>query len=1247
MLGLMVACSTTTARDPNTPLQELREQGRATEDADLAAEWLFAELLRPGGSASGAEQARKQIESIERRDSMLALFALGLDDKLHGRLGSAPEHFLGALRNARVSDDPRAPYVAWLAASEAAALRHNAPGLWKRWKPFLREAIDSPQHIGWRARGDLVDWWVVEEWALANPKANELAVRELGCVTDVRLAGPFGLGASADVLRHYPAENPGTWPNHWAPEPGQWSTPKVLETERTSCSVTAKEFAGEGVFYGETFFALDEPKEIILTVQGAIRVWVDDHLVLDRDPRLWGIWPKFGIGLKLVAGRHRVVASLTAPETSVRIMDTQGGPLHARSDGRVGAPYSLVPPQPSGEPNLVSRFIRDGQVVDPKDHILRFLLASLANSEGQGDVANVIFEPLVKDPEKSPGAALFVSAEFTAQDQIFSEEQVRDLVHELHARAAEKDPKLYAARLGLAMWESEQSGPSRAVANLERLAAEFPTVPSVGLSRAATYERLGWRAEHQRAVLDLEKRFPEDPETLMAAIDLHESIGGHAHADELTNTLVRLNPDSEVLFQRALDRADYDAALTELRRLKKRRPETDSLDQRIHAVLLGAAREQETLEQLKKNVKDAPRDSEPRRTLADAELSRGSRNALLQGLVDAVAHGADASGLEEALDLLEGMSELEPYRLDATEVIKSYESRGQHMPGTAARVLDYAAMWIRSDGSSRMLEHEIVRIQSAEGLSRFAEQQPLEGLVLNMRVIKQDGRVLEPEFVAGKPTLTYPHLEVGDYIDTEHVISLSGPAGGDAYVSPQWFFREEDVAYARSEFVVISPSHIALDIEARGNPPRPVIERQPGVIVHRWRVDDSPSAFIEPFGVPLQEVLPSVRVGWGVSLQQRLRSISSQIVALHPLDPRIRRIASRIVEGLPSEPTRPVAQRLFRWVLENVQPGEESDGRRVLISKQGNRWQGFEMLCRALGIPVGYALAKSSLGAAPLGPISESEEFSTPLVRVLSADQETWLTFGTGDQSDKYLPFGYLPAWLRDTEAWTLSVDNATKVRTPSSAGSDETTYEGHLTLDAAGRASGSLTFRFLGATAMQLRGALEYLPSARWRAALESGLVGRKIRGGTIQDYEVKGLDEMEKPLEIRATIVAPNFAQKTNGGLRLSDPFAPRLAKLASQTARETPLLLSSPIEETVKLTITLPTGHAVGSGLLSKELKHGRHLVKIRDAVQGDELTLSRRVSLQAARIAPDQYPGFAAFARDSSTALDSSIQLNRLR
>ena len=176
--------------------------------------------------------------------------------------------------------------------------------------------------------------------------------------------------------------------------------------------------------------------------------------------------------------------------------------------------------------------------------------------------------------------------------------------------------------------------------------------------------------------------------------------------------------------------------------------------------------------------------------------------------------------------------------------------------------------------------------------------------MLRLRVIKPDGRVLEPEPVSGKPTLTLPHLEVGDFIELEHVTPQAGDgAQGREYHGPLWFFREADKGYWQSEFVVISPADRELQIEAHGNVPPPQVKPLGTFVERRWRVDLSPPAELEPGSPPITEFLPTVRVGWGVSLDAHARAHGR---------PRVRRDAARSAaarEGARGRAGRPGERR--------------------------------------------------------------------------------------------------------------------------------------------------------------------------------------------------------------------------------------------------------------------------------------------------------------------------------------------------
>lgn len=1226
----------------HAPVRELRLSASTSSDRDLQARWLIAELISPGGDAALARKARRTLG--ERAGGLLAHLARALDDSAHGRLDSVSAHYLALVQAARTSQDPHAPMLAWFAAHQALLYRRSDPRLLERWAPMLEASTRQPGAIGWRARAELVDLWQ-EGSRLRGERAEEGDLQELGaklhgCLQEVRLAGPFGRQAPNDVTRSFPAEDPGPWPTRFPTDPGVRIPAEVLETEREGCHVRAKDPQDPGVFYAETRVELASTTDVLLAVQGAYAIWINDRPVLRRDPREWGSWPRFGVKVRLPAGRHRVLARIGAPVTSVRLLHIDGRPLQAKTGVDAALPYSLAAPLVLPRANVLDPYLQPGgRFQDPESDLLRFVAAVLAQVESQSDVANAFMEPLLHEPELATGLVLAQSALFTAGDPVFSESQRRDLTRELRERAVRKDPALWHPRLALGLLEGQRKGLPEAARAVRGLVSQFPQVPSIQNELLQLYSELGWKAEYARTALRLAESFPEDPDALEPAIEVLDAEGRGAEADRLVERIQRLDPDREVRLTRALDRRNYDQALRELERIKKRRPQRKDIAQRIHDVMLRAGNHEGSWKKLEAALREDPKSERARLDFADAEMAAGKSNALIRALLDATAEGGPTGRLEEALDLVEGVSELEPYRKDALSVIREYQESGRELAGTAARVLDYAVIWVHGDGSSRMLDHQLIRLQSAEAVTEMAEQPIGDGLLLRMRVIKKDGRILEPELVEAKPTLTMPHLEVGDYLETERISTMAGDGRrGARYLSPRWFFREENIAYAHSEFVVIAPESQPLQIETRNGVPEPEVLKDGAIVVRRWRVDHSPAAPMEPFSAPPVEFLPSVQLGWGVRLQQTLDGLLESATDMAPIDPRVVRIAKRIVDGVPGGDHGEIARRLYRWIVSQVEEGQEDDGRRVIIGRNGNWWRGYLMLCRALGLSVDYAVAQSRLSLPPEGPFSEVSRYSVPLLRVQTGQGERWLTFGS-----KFTPFGYVPAEARGMPAYALSPSQGPiATRVAEDGVLDRVSYQGEVRLGRDGAARVELVQALYGKYATALRDAFSELSPGQIRDLVETRLLGQTLRGARLLKHKIEHLEDPDRALLIRTTSLVPSFAEVSGGALLVSPPFAPRIGQLATLPERQTPLLLVDFPDQVVQLRLHLPKGTRAPK-LDSREITSGNRRVTVRDRIEAGQVLLDRQVVIPAGRIQVADYPEFSRFARSADEALSASIRM----
>lgn len=1239
---LMGACGGG-GRPAATPLAELRAHAREATDPDTVGQWALAEGIERGGNRASAAEAERRLGQV-RGTGLYASLARAVLSEVHGAPKPAAVAYVDLLRAAQTSTDPLAPLASWYAVHHLRALRGSVTNLWKDNGATLDGIRRQPGAIGWRAAAELGDWFVAEAFdagALGGKAYDELAVRAGGCARGVRIAGPFGKGMAPDRRKSWDAERPGPWPPAWAPDPVRRSVPAVRVVQQPRCLAASTERVPDGVFYAETFFAAAEPRDVVISVQGAVAVWVDDALVLERDLREWGVWQRFGTAVHVGSGRHRVLARILDDSTAIRILEPDGRPADVPTDGDATRGYSIVPATPLADPNPLSEVVRTRA---PASWLERWLGAALAQVEGLPDVAAVLLEPLVS-PEDAGPLSLALAADGAPADPLYPEDVRRRNEKTLRERAVRRDPRLWESRAWLAYEEAGRKGLFEGVAPLTELAAQFPDVPLVRQGLARLYGRLAWKAERMQTLAALAKKFPDDVPSLAAYLDALEEDGSVADADAVAERIRRLDPDSELGLARALARHDWKAAIAELERIQTRRPDRKDIAGRIASVLSHSGDPSAAAAALAKALAKHPDDSASRFRLADIGYASGDDKALRRALADALRAGSRTDELRGAIDLLEGATDFEPFRIDSKKVIAEYEAwerAGHHMDGIAARVLDYAAVWIHPDGSSEMLEHEIQKMQSQEAIGKEAEQQLPEGLVLRMRVIKSGGQTLEPEPVAGKPTLTMPHLEVGDYVEIEHVISQPGDGEkGRRYRGPHWFFREADKGYWRSEFVCLAPKDKSIEIETRGAVPAPTKKTMATVVVLDWRVDLSPPIPTEPQSAPPQEFLPSVRVAWGVSLDETLVKLVDYASDETPLDPRLRAYAEDIVRGVPPGNRQERVRRVYRAMLERIEDGRETDGRRVITGKSGSRQGAFVHLLKQLGIPVELVLVKNRLAMPPLGKSSEVENWDSFLLRVDTGRPDAlWLTV-----RDKFAPFGYVPAEMRGQPAYRL-VGGTPKAVVPLAGESDGVAFEGRADVHDDGSASVVLAIRYTGKLAISMRNVFDKVPESQVHDFVEGRLLARNLPAPRLKTLAFEHKTELDLPLVLRVTAEVPALVRPADARVVLLPVFPIHVGQIATLPERQTPMLLPSSSHVEVRFDVVLPGAWKVPVTLPTGESRDGERAVVVKDSVAGHSIRLQRTADIPAGRVQPGvQYAKLLAFAQTADGMIEREIVIGR--
>jgi len=1226
-----------------TPLEQAREDA-ASGDADAIGRWLLTEIVAPGGTTKGAKDARAKLDAV-KGGGLDAKLALAIDDDIHGQGARAFDEFAETLRATSASGLPNAPLVAIAAMDGLSRLAHLVPrphrdSTLTSLAPVLVKGPSSGSGgLGWRAARNLASWVsFAEEQGKTQGTRDALRRKALGCVEAIRLAGPFEFAPGDDDESPLEGERAGAWPAVFEGRPGALVRPRVVGTESSGCNVVASKPPASGTYLAETFIDLDRPHDVVLLANDFSRIAVDDVPVHVRDRTAWGGPLLDGAVVRLAPGRHRIVWRASGYFASLELRDRDGTRLDFKASIDPTPPYGKTPPVVLKDPHPALVASRSTM----RDPVTTFLAARVALTAGAGDVAAVVLgsplndDAIVATAGNYPAALLELAGTAALADPIWTASLASSRARTLFERASELDDRLWAAPLDVLELKGEGMQATDKIKALQVLVGKHPGRPDATLELIDTYKDLGWTHEHDKLVGELAKRFPDDLSVLKEQLGVLDDHGPLAEADALVERMAKNEPDDPILADRLLGRRNFPKALEAYKKFLDAHPDRKSIRTRIEDIEARLADIDEATKKLAaKIVKGEVTPIEE----ADHLMLSGDKRALEKALAHGIRNtGFRSNAVLRAMDLLQQTVDFAPYRLDARKVIAEHDAThaGKDKAGAAERIMDYGVMWVRSDGTTAFLEHEIVRIHSREAIEDLARVKPYNGRALHLRVLKKDGRVLEPMRVAGKPDLTFPDLDVGDVIETE--IVSPGVASLSSYVSPRWYFAEPRIAYARSEYVVITPKGQEVVVETRAGAPQPKLSTLGTFDVRRWRVDDAPPAPEESdFRAPPDEVLPNIAFGWGVKLEDAVARAAAAMKDSTPVDPRVASVAASIVGGVASDKTAERARRIYHWVSQNIQKGAERDGRRAVLGKAGDHAAAFRVLARAASVPTYIALAHDRLAIPPPSSLSSGEGYRHALITVPSNEGDLFLSFG-----GRFVPFGYVPGGSRGEDAIVLR-PGAPHLKVPVNGPTDGLRASGTLELTSDGDAKGTLTLSFSGLIGAVFRESIDRLSQGELHAAVESKLLATELPGVKLRKVEVVGRNDYDAPLGLRCDVEVPSFAHAVSGGaLVVFAPFQPRLTAFAPRSKRLTPLLLDDPERREVSIDLLLPKGAKVVRGPVHGERSFRKLKLVVADKVDGNTLQLRRTVELSPERIEPAVYPAFQAFCRGSDAlALEETV------
>ncbi|HEY2904019.1 MAG TPA: hypothetical protein VGL59_25755 [Polyangia bacterium] len=845
----------------------------------------------------------------------------------------------------------------------------------------------------------------------------------------------------------------------------------------------------------------------------------------------------------------------------------------------------------------------------------------------------------------------------------------RDAAQSFFRRAVTIDASLARSWLALASIEFEDDRPHESIDDARAAIRAAPAWPAPELALAAAQAARGLEFDGDQA-LDRAENKASPPGRASCATD--EALLRRAEQrrdlrvrDQLADRLLGCDSEIDARADRLRGRGDRAGALAWLQKAAPLTPRRDDLRETIAALMLATGDTAGAIGERRALVARAPRDFRQRIALADALAAAGQGEASRRTLADLLTTEGGAEEVRWVARAAGLPLPLDDHRLDGAAVIAAFRQSGRSYEAPAVVVLDRSVDRVLGNGEQLMLTHTIVRVQTKEAIDRWGEVNVPSGAeLLLLRTHKPDGTTRDAEAVSGKDSISAADLAVGDFLEWE---TLEAKGASDAFpggfLGDRFYFQSFDAPLDRSEFIVITPAALAVDVDRRAGAPAAVRGAGPdGTVVTRFVAEHVPQLFAERASVPAIEFVPSVRLSSGVSWSAWARFLREQIYGTARSSPAIRQLAAGIAKTVPAgdgDPARARAAAIVAWVTTHIEAADDlRDAAPLALARgRGNRLGLVLALARELGVTARPVLARSRLsGDAQRAPAPlELEDFADSLVAFdlpnAKGQAQAPTTTMFADVRLKHASFGYLPPNLDGAD--TLSLDNAQTGRANSRGLPDERVVDMTIRMDEDGSAQALATEELTGWPALEWAELIDRLGAdrAQLRQDFEQSWLGANFPGARLKDLQVDFVGAVEgapavsapaaetRAVRVRYSFVSPNFGLRGDRELKLSPTFfrSQPGRRFAVEPDRHTGLMMGSDVPFRLTATVQLPHSAtavdlpAGAAGVVAR--KGGYRFVEERTARVGspEVLILRREAALPLMRVSPEEYGGVAADLR----------------
>ncbi|XXF79246.1 DUF3857 domain-containing protein [Myxococcaceae bacterium GXIMD 01537] len=833
---------------------------------------------------------------------------------------------------------------------------------------------------------------------------------------------------------------------------------------------------------------------------------------------------------------------------------------------------------------------------------------------------------------------LLLRAELSARDRSLPTKVARGRATRDLEAALAKDPRDVGALLLRAELSLNDSQPAAALETLK--AAREVAGPSgfpVHLMMARAALALDVDAQAEDVVAEALEAQPGLCEALGVRYGLARRRDAVARADETVAALDKCPGGQARASEHARARGDLEAAARIYAAMLTRDPASIMLGASLASTQVALRRWEDATATLRALSVQWPRNTLLLKKLADVREYAGDA-AGAQTLRERalVLDGSDLA-LRRAVERARtGKELLADWAVDGKAAIADYEAQHGTEDSAAAYVLDAAAVQVYPDGSVVNRIHVIQKALEQSGVQEIAEVRiPAGAQVLALRTIKADGRVLEPESIEGKDTISLPGVQVGDYAETEYLLveDSRGPAQ-PGFTASAFYFQIANMPSHHATYTVIAPKGMNIRVDAHGmKVPEPQVKGD-------WEVFSFETkripAFIPEPNAPSSsnEYMPFVAVGAGTQGNDALVTVYADAFLDRALiTSEVEAFARQAAGG---KKGMEAVKALYSAVMKRVSgrdAGLSQSAASTVAQDRGSRLMLLKAALESQGLLARVAVVRTFTADPSPYLFPESSLLPYAALRVeVPGEAPVWL-----DTAVRFAPFGELPEpAMGERDAYLLPEPGRAlaKVKTPALKDEGGKHVKLALELTEDGRLTGKSEETYSGFEAAQLAEAFEQLAAESRKQALQ-GAVARYFSGAELSSIKLDHPEEVGAPFVLSYEFTVPRFGRPESNGRVAMDPLTfPSLLgrEYVQLSSRRTVLLLDRTQSSRVQVSLTLPQGWRLADPQADLKVEGTFGRFRRAEKQEGRTLTIDETLKLFRNRVTPRAYEEFAQFTGD---------------